>query len=320
MSGNFCFAKAVESMMEFRRSVGLSVLATKSMSSMFGEYCMANSITVPQLTRDVAVGWLEWESNQGRRGLQQKATYLRLLARFVNATGGLAYELPVACTPKPTGFSPHIFTDDELSMLFREIDSYEDAGRIVPRGTYPVMFRTIYTCGLRPGEGRHILLPDVDLSSGRILIRAAKRHKERLVVASDDMRLLLARFVGVRGSSISPLLFPRTDGRIIDRGLTRDVFCRCWARACRKAGVANPARVRVYDLRHRFASAVLQRWQETGRNIPAMVPWLRSYMGHEHMESTLYYVHLLPQRLSSQPGVDWNGLEQLIPEVADEND
>jgi len=32
MSGNFCFAKAVESMMEFRRSVGLSVLATKSMS------------------------------------------------------------------------------------------------------------------------------------------------------------------------------------------------------------------------------------------------------------------------------------------------
>ena len=206
MSGNFCFAKAVESMMEFRRSVGLSVLATKSMSSMF------------------AVGWLEWESNQGRRGLQQKATFLRLLARFVNATGGLAYELPVACTPKPTGFSPHIFTDDELSMLFREIDSYEDAGRIVPRGTYPVMFRTIYTCGLRPGEGRHILLSDVDLSSGRILIRAAKRHKERLVVASDDMRLLLARFVGVRGSSISPLLFPRTDGRIIDRGLTRRVL------------------------------------------------------------------------------------------------
>ena len=51
----------------------------------------------------------------------------------------------------------------------------------------------------------------------------------------------------------------------------------------------------------------------------AMIPRLRSYMGHEHIESTLYYVHLLPQRLSSSAGVDWNGLEHLIPEVANEN-
>ena len=320
MSGKFCFAKTVESMIEFRRSVGLSVQATKSMSAMFGSYCTANSITVPRLTRDVAEGWLEWESGRGRRGLPQKATFLRLLARFINATGGLAYELPAACTPKGSGFSPHIFTDNELSMLFREIDSYEDAGRVVPRGTYPVLFRTIYTCGLRPGEGRRILLSDVDLSSGRILIRAAKCHKERLVVASGDMRRLLARFVGNRGSSVSPFLFPRTDGRMIGCGLARDVFCRCWARACRKVGAANPARVRIYDLRHRFASAVLQRWQETGRNIHAMIPRLRSYMGHEHIESTLYYVHLLPQRLSSCPGVEWGGLEQLIPEVSNEND
>ena len=107
---------------------------------------------------------------------------------------------------------------------------------------------------------------------------------------------------------------------MVDRCLARDVFCRCWERACRKAGVSNPARVRVYDLRHRFASAVLQHWQETGRNIQAMIPRLRSYMGHEHIESTLYYVHLLPQRLSSRPGVDWNGLELLIPEVVGEND
>ena len=152
-----------------------------------------------------------------------------------------------------------------------------------------------------------------------MFIRGAKRHKERIVVASEDMRKLLARFVSVRGSSSSPYLFPRTDGRVIGHGLANDVFRRCWAMACRKVGVTNPVRVRVYDLRHRFASAVLQRWQEEGRNVQAMIPRLRSYMGHEHIESTLYYVHLLPQRLSSCAGVDWDGLEQLIPEVADEN-
>ena len=270
MSAKFCFADAVESMMEFRRSVGLSDRATKSVAAMFGEYCTENSIAIPLLTREVAEGWIRWESGHGRRGLPHKATFLRLLARFINATGGSAYELPVACTPRGNGFSPHIFTD-------------------------------------------------VDLASGRMFIRGAKRHKERIVVASEDMRKLLARFVSVRGSSSSPYLFPRTDGRIIGHGLANDVFRRCWARACRKVGVTNPVRVRVYDLRHRFASAVLQRWQEDGRNVQAMIPRLRSYMGHEHIESTLYYVHLLPQRLSSSAGVDWNGLEHLIPEVANEN-
>lgn len=319
MSATFCFAEAVESLMEFRRSVGLSDRATMSMAAMFGDYCTKSSITIPLLTREVAEGWIRWESGRGRRGLPHKAMFLRLLARFINATGGSAYELPAACTPKSNGFSPHVFTDDELSMLFAEIDRYEDSRRIVPYGTYSVLFRTIYTCGLRPGEGCRILIADIDLVSGRMLIRAVKRHKERTVVASEDMRKLLAKFVSVRRSSSSPYLFPRTDGRVIGHGLANDVFRRCWARACKKAGVTNPVGVRVYDLRHRFASAVLQRWQEEGRNVQAMIPRLRSYMGHEHIESTLYYVHLLPQRLSSRAGVDWDGLEQLIPEVANEN-
>ena len=69
MSAKFCFADAVESMMEFRRSVGLSDRATKSVAAMFGEYCTENSITIPLLTREVAEGWIRWESGHGRRGL-----------------------------------------------------------------------------------------------------------------------------------------------------------------------------------------------------------------------------------------------------------
>lgn len=91
-------------------------------------------------------------------------------------------------------------------MLFAEIDRYEGSGRIVPHGTHSIPFRTIYTCGLRPGEGCRILISDVDLASGRLFIRGAKRHKERIVVASEDMRKLLARFVSVRGLSSSPYL------------------------------------------------------------------------------------------------------------------
>ena len=159
MSAKFCFADAVESMMEFRRSVGLSDRTTKSVAAMFGEYCTENSITIPLLTREVAEGWMRWESGHGRRGLPHKATFLRLLARFINATGGSAYELPVACTPKGNGFSPHIFTDDELSMLFAEIDRYEGSGEDRPaRHVFHPVSDDLH---VRTSSGRRMPHPDL---------------------------------------------------------------------------------------------------------------------------------------------------------------
>ncbi len=34
----------------------------------------------------------------------------------------------------------------------------------------------------------------------------------------------------------------------------------------------------------------------------ALMPYLSTYMGHVTLEETLYYVHLLPERLKSSPG------------------
>jgi len=31
-------------------------------------------------------------------------------------------------------------------------------------------------------------------------------------------------------------------------------------------------------------------------------------MGHVSLEETLYYVHLLPERLKASPGIDWDML------------
>ena len=64
-----------------------------------------------------------------------------------------------------------------------------------------------------------------------------------------------------------------------------------------------------------FASSVLQRWNDQGENLYACLPALRAYMGHTHMSSTLYYVHLLSDRLRESPGVDWQRLNRLVPEV-----
>jgi len=45
-------------------------------------------------------------------------------------------------------------------------------------------------------------------------------------------------------------------------------------------------------------------------------------MGHVSLEETLYYIHLLPERLKSSPGIDWKMLNDIYQteEGSDEED
>ena len=77
-----------------------------------------------------------------------------------------------------------------------------------------------------------------------------------------------------------------------------------------------PPRIRVYDLRHRFASACLNRWLDEGRDLMAMLPYLREYMGHGSLNETAYYIHILPENLTKSPAIDWDVFNNMFPEVA----
>jgi integrase len=73
--------------------------------------------------------------------------------------------------------------------------------------------------------------------------------------------------------------------------------------------------IRVYDLRHRFATKVLHNWLDAGMDLNARLPYLQAYMGHKELNATAYYIHLLPENLVRSSGVDWENLNSILPEV-----
>ena len=75
---------------------------------------------------------------------------------------------------------------------------------------------------------------------------------------------------------------------------------------------------RPYDLRHAFATRNLMRWTDEGLDIMVMLPYLSAYMGHSHFQDTLYYVHLIPEKLRNSNEIDWASLESIYGEVPDE--
>ena len=71
--------------------------------------------------------------------------------------------------------------------------------------------------------------------------------------------------------------------------------------------------VRVYDLRHRFATTVLNKWLDEKRNLSSRLPYLQTYMGHKDLAATAYYIHLLPEQLVKNAEIGWDSMNVLLP-------
>lgn len=70
---------------------------------------------------------------------------------------------------------------------------------------------------------------------------------------------------------------------------------------------------------HHFAFATLNRWIEQGADVHSMLPYLTRYMGHASLESTFYYLHLVPEFFPTF-SEKTKALEQLLPEVGDDEE
>ncbi len=58
----------------------------------------------------------------------------------------------------------------------------------------PVLFRTIYACGLRCSEARLLRVEDVDINTGVLQVRDAKGGKDRQLPVSEPLRERLAGY------------------------------------------------------------------------------------------------------------------------------
>jgi integrase/recombinase XerD len=79
-------------------------------------------------------------------------------------------------------------------------------------------------------------------------------------------------------------------------------------------GDESGSNARAYDFRHHFAFANLNKWVGEGTDVNSMLPYLMRYMGHSCLESTLYYIHLVPEFFATF-SEKTRTLEVLLPEV-----
>jgi integrase len=309
------FASKIEDMLAFRKAHGYKEESYLGILHRFDEFCANYYPNFDTLTSQIVCSWIDSECELGR-ALVNRAAVIRHLGSYLNALGEEAYILPERIGSNRHSFSPYIFTDLELTKLFSAIDELPfDKNEPYLTEIAPTLFRLTYTCGLRPNESRELLCENVNLTNGEILITNTKGNKERYVVMSDDM-LSFAKDYDFRRSIFSngsPYFFPANNGKTYRTDKIMATLNKAWNMAMCTPSNPNPPRIRVYDLRHRFASACLNSWFDDGLNLNAMLPYLREFMGHRDLTETAYYIHILPENLVKNTSVNWDVFHSLFP-------
>ena len=310
------FANSIQDMFVFKEQLGYSRSTHEPSLRHFDRFCVECHPEAETLSEKLALSWLEKRPNENSGGLKKRANTIRQFGKYLNYVGVSAYVLPAGYIGGNSSFAPYILSDDELASFFAAADNIP-VGKFSPCRHYviSVFFRLLYCCGLRPNECRLLKTEDVELQDGKITVRDTKKNRDRIVMMSNDMLALCIRYNDiVKGFYPNrTYFFPNSRGGAYASNSMIHMFLNCWRKTKEsKESVREP---RIYDLRHRFATAILMEWIDKEQDIQALLPQLSVYMGHVNLSATAYYIHLLPSNLTQSTSIDWKRFSDLIPEV-----
>jgi integrase len=302
LSADITLSDAITALVAEKRAVGYKYHAEQQVLTRFEAFNRSQFPGLETLTEASVQAWIVAARRRGvtPATLQGLVAPVRELARWLGRRGVAAYLLPRSALPRPARYVPHIYTDRELAALFTQTDRCHYCCQVPLRHlVMPVLFRTIYACGLRCSEARLLRVGDVDVDAGVLQIRDAKGGKDRQVPVCEALRARLARYHAQTAGQPArrEWFFPGSAGRPLTLGNVGHNFHRfLWQARISHGGRGHGPR--VHDLRHTFAVNNLRRWFARGHDVGALLPVLQTYMGHSSLADTAYYLHLTAESYS----------------------
>lgn len=162
---------------------------------------------------------------------------------------------------------PAVLTQDEVLRLLKA----------EPNLKMRTAFTTIYAAGLRVSEVVALTVKDIDSTRKVIHIRQAKGRKDRYVMLSEQLLIILRDYW--RRTRPPHWLFPGPDP-------SRPITTRSVQRACRYAadGAGLDKNVTVHTLRHSFATHLLEQGVD--------IRIIQDLLGHRHITATTRYARV----------------------------
>ncbi len=315
MTGTVTLPAAIDALVAEKQAVGYKYDAERAVLARFEVFSRREFPGLDTLTEASVSAWIDAARARGVKPatLAGLVAPVRELARWLGRHGVVAYLLPGSVLPRPARYVPHIYTDTELAAIFAQTDRCRYCAEVPARHlVMPVLFRTIYACGLRCSEARLLRASDVDTDAGVLQIRDAKGGKDRQLPVSRALRIRLTDYNAKVTVVAGPRewFFPGRAGRPLSLGNVYHNFRRfLWQAGISHGGPGHGPR--VHDLRTTFAVNNLRRCFANERDVGTLLPVLQTYLGHSSIADTAYYLHLTAE---SYPDITTR-VEQAIGDV-----
>jgi len=264
--------------------------------------------------KETVLGYLGTLSNLPG-ALYNATAVLREFGKYLVRQGISAYVIPPKSTPALDPEPPYFFTECEINSFFEACDTIKKHLSFPGREfVFPAMFRLLYCCGLRCKEARTLLCENVYLDDCYFDIMQSKGPKSRRIYISHELSVYLKGYNN-RINNLFPnrtYFFPHKESTCYDGQAITKNFWRFWSLAF--PDFVRASRPRAYDFRHHFVWKNLNRWAAEGLDANVMLPYLSRYMGHQNINSTLYYFRFVPDFFSDYSDMVQSS-ESVLPEV-----
>jgi integrase/recombinase XerD len=214
--------------------------------------------------------WAVYLDQQGisGRSIRRYQCALKRFYKYLRRRKICANEPAKDCETVATKKSvPAFLLEAEVDLVLSKVDGLR----------YRAMLELCYSCGLRNEECRTLKVSQV---ADTYIQLKGKGNKERVVPIQPASKRILDEWLKERVSE-TDLMFPSLHDQVIRQATLQHVLVR----ALKRAGITKP--VTVHSLRHSIATHLAMR------KVP--VEEIQIFMGHNHIETTMVYIHLAKQ-------------------------
>jgi site-specific recombinase XerD len=174
---------------------------------------------------------------------------------------------------------PEVLTQDEQSKLLSQ-----------PNKRYPTgernytMLRLMLDTGLRLSEAINLRWKDIELNTGKLMVRQGKGAKDRsLWIGEADVELLQAWKERQAKEAKCERVFTTLEGHKLNPAYVRAMVVRCG----KKAGIEK--QIGPHTLRHSFATDLYRD--------SAKIRLVQKALGHANLATTQIYTHIVDEEL-----------------------
>lgn len=270
------------------------------------------------ITKDQFYNWYRLRPNESLRNKYERACRMRSLSGYLRTLGYDSYVPDHLKNPKKT-FIPYIFSKVEIETIFSVSDTIISKNAGGSKEFSSIIFRILYSTGIRVGELTALKLEDVviDGKIPHLKIRNTKNKQDRLVPLSESTSEALKTYLRTRPIAENDFVF-------IDfkkSPITQQTIYKWFREILFASGIPHQGKgkgPRVHDLRHSFSVHSLHSMHDRGVDLYCSLPVLSKYLGHNCLSSTDMYVRLTaemyPELLTNMS----ESSKLVFPEVSDE--